>query len=88
MDFKTEDRAVNVIVHQTNIPGNVCNRTRVIYCISDSNGGVFRKESLLNALGYLVHLKVVSGAFFESTLKNAERMEDIFACRSWKDNCQ
>lgn len=49
---------------------------------------VLRKESLLNALGYLAHLKLISGAFFESTLKNAKCVEDVFACKSWKDNCQ
>lgn len=33
MDFKRDDWAVNVIVHQTNIPRNVRNRTIALCCI-------------------------------------------------------
>lgn len=90
MDFKRDDWAVNVIVHQTTsyIPGNVCNRTIALYCISDSHYIILRRKDLLNAQGYLVHLKLLSRAFFESTQKHAKCMEGIFACKSWNDNCQ
>lgn len=66
MDFKTEDWAVNVTVHPINIPGNVCNRTRALYCISDNNYLVLRNKFLVNVLAYLVHLKLISGAFLRA----------------------
>lgn len=86
MDFKRDNWAVNVIVHQTTSQG-ICNRTITLYCISDSYYIILRRKALLNALGYLAHLKLISGAFFESTQKHAKCMESIFACKSWSDNC-
>lgn len=47
MDFKTEDRAVNVMVHQTGILGNVWNRTRALYCISNDNYLVLKSNPCL-----------------------------------------
>lgn len=48
MDFKRDNWAVNVIVHQTTSQG-ICNRTIALYCISDSHYIILRRKALLNA---------------------------------------